>query len=79
MKAKRWNYSTNDYDEYDVPDESDVDVDQATVCANCGKMIPLRVAYKSKEIKRLNGTSLPVCTDCFDVECTKRQIYYGYS
>ena len=77
MKAEKWNYSNASYEECTLPDECDTAVNNVIVCANCHKEFPILVAYKSYEFRRLNGTRLPVCTDCFDVENTRRQIYYG--
>lgn len=76
MKAEKWNYEKSRYDICDVSDDAEDIVDDKVVCVNCKKMIHFKTAYRSKEY-RLHGVGLPVCTDCFDVECAKRQIYYG--
>lgn len=78
MKAEKWNYEKSQYDICDVPDGADDIVDDKAVCVNCKKMIPFKTAYRSKEYRLMQmHVGLPVCTDCFDVECAKRQIYYG--
>lgn len=76
MKAEKWNYEKSQYDICDVPDVTDDIVDDKVVCVNCRKVIPFKTAYWSKEYK-LERVGLPVCTDCFDAECARRQIYYG--
>lgn len=81
MKAKRWNYETRTYDDYELPEGAHVipkiKSGCKVVCACCGITMPIEVAYTSREIHTKLGLGYPVCTDCFDVECVKHQIYYG--
>lgn len=81
MKAKRWNYETRTYDDYELPEGAHIMPDLRSgykvICASCGRVSPVETTYSSREIHNSKGLSYPVCTDCYDVECAKHQIYYG--
>ena len=54
MILRKWNYKTNEYDPYEVPDGWDVSIfetDMGSIvnCAECGKSITYGQGYTSKK------------------------------
>lgn len=73
MMLRKWNYKTNEYDPYEVPDDWDVstfetDMGSIVNCAECGKSITFGQGYTSKKIHTRFGMGYAVCKDCYDKE-----------
>ena len=69
----KWNYKTNKYDRYEVPDDwkvSTLEADMRSIinCAECGKLIAFGQGYTSRKIHTLFGIGYVVCKDCYDKE-----------
>lgn len=72
----RWNYETQEYDPYDVPDEWNVksysdNMDEIVNCPHCGKKVTFGSCYTSKEIHTPYGFGYAVCEKCYDMERTR--------
>lgn len=72
----RWNYETQEYDPYGVPDDWNVksysdDMDEIVNCPHCGKEVTYGSCYTSREIHTPNGFGYAVCEKCYDVERTR--------
>ena len=75
--AKKWNYKTNQYDDYLLPDGAALTAPMSAVveCASCGKMMIFGEAYTSLEIHTKVGMGFAVCDRCHEHEI-KRKIKY---
>lgn len=74
--AGKWNYKTQDYDEYDLPENSCVytpDMDKVINCACCGNTLTYGSSYTSKEIHTQQGFGFGVCSDCYQSEMKRYQ------
>lgn len=73
-KAQKWNFKTEEYEPYEVPDEaalwgeSSMDADEVITCAECGKKILYRDGYVSRKIHAVSGMWYAVCEQCWDKE-----------
>lgn len=66
---KKWNYDTNKYDDYTIPEDWHVNtvgfyMDEIVNCANCGVKTIYGYTYTSKEIKDDLGFGYSVCGEC---------------
>jgi len=73
MMLHKWNYKTNEYGPYEVPDDWNVSTFEADMgsivnCAECGKSIMFGQGYTSRKIHTLFGMGYVVCKDCYDKE-----------
>lgn len=73
MMLRKWNYKTNKYDPYEVPDDWNVSFFEADMgsivnCAECGKSIVIGQGYTSRKIHTSFGMGYVVCKDCYDKE-----------
>lgn len=69
----RWNYETQKYDPYGVPDDWNVksysdDMDEIVNCPHCGKKVTFGSCYTSKEIHTPHGFGYAVCENCYNIE-----------
>lgn len=67
----RWNYETEEYDPYELPEGVILytrDMDRETSCASCGKKIVFGDGYTSRRIHNKYGIGFSVCTDCHEKE-----------
>lgn len=72
----RWNYKTQEYDPYGVPDDWNVksysnDMAEIVNCPHCGKKVTFGSCYTSREIHTHNGFGYAVCEKCYDAERTR--------
>lgn len=72
----RWNYETQEYDPYGVPEDWNVksysdDMDEIVNCPHCGKKVTYGSCYTSREIHTTNGLGYAVCENCYDAERTR--------
>ena len=79
---KRWNYETQSYDEYTVPDDCNwvcplmlMDMDAVINCASCGKKMIYGAGYTSKEIHTDMGMGYSVCGECYENEVVRSRLY----
>lgn len=73
MMLRKWNYKTNVYDHYEIPNDWNVSIfetDMGTTinCAECGKRISFGEGYTSRKIHSFSGMGYSVCKDCYDKE-----------
>lgn len=76
----RWNYETQEYDPYGVPDDWNIksysdDMDEIVNCPHCGKEVTFGSCYTSKEIHTPHGFGYAVCEKCYDMERTRENNY----
>lgn len=69
----RWNYETQEYDPYGVPDDWNVksysdDMDEIVNCPHCGRKVTFGSCYTSKEIHTAGGFGYAVCESCYNIE-----------
>ena len=72
-KAQKWNFKTEEYEPYELPDEAalwgcSMDADEVIQCAECGKKILYRDGYISRKIHTTTGMWYAVCEQCYDKE-----------
>lgn len=80
---QKWNYKTNEYEPYSVPEDwycplcEDMDennMGKKVNCANCGKEMRFSDVCESKEIQTLRGSEYGVCKECHDKEWPRTEI-----
>lgn len=69
----RWNYETQEYDPYGVPDDWNVksysdDMNEIVNCPHCGRKVTFGSCYTSKEIHTAGGFGYAVCENCYNIE-----------
>jgi hypothetical protein len=75
MKAKKWNYKTKKYDDYELPGKTllfSYDMEKEITCAQCGKNMKYGEGFASREIHTSQGLGYPVCGDCYKIEILKK-------
>lgn len=75
MKAGKWNYETNQYDPYDLPDGAscyEEDMGTVVACAQCGRKVTYGTCYTSFEVQTPHGFGYAVCPECYEKEWERR-------
>lgn len=75
MKAEKWNYETNKYDAYKLPEKAMVytdNMEEMCQCASCGKEMVFGDGYTSLEIHTDLGLGFIVCSNCYEQEFQRK-------
>ena len=79
MKARKWNYSNQEYEDYELPEGSILytyDLDEHCKCAACGADMIYGKGYSSLEIEEPDrGLGYCICADCQNKERERREAY----
>lgn len=78
MLLRKWDYSTHQYEPYNISDEWDCrwysdDMTKIINCCQCGKELIFENSYNSQEVHSLMGFGYMVCEQCHEIE-TKRRL-----
>ena len=79
MILGKWNYETETYDAYEVPDEwncktySD-DMEETVNCPHCGLELQFGDTYTSREIQTTMGFGYGVCWKCYQQERQREMV-----
>lgn len=69
--VQKWNVSSRQYEEYELPEGcclySD-DLTAITNCAQCGKEQQFGMCFTSREVHNNIGLGYPVCSNCYELE-----------
>lgn len=71
MKAKKWDYKTRKYYDYDLPEGACLysdDMNKVIACAQCGRKTTFGNSYASRQIHTKYGFGYEVCKQCYDKE-----------
>ncbi|KGF09693.1 hypothetical protein HMPREF1635_02070 [Clostridiales bacterium S5-A14a] len=67
MKARKWDYKTRKYYDYDLPEEACLysdDMDKVIACPQCGRKMLFGDGYTSRQIHTEHGLGYAVCEQC---------------
>lgn len=76
--ARKWNWKTHKYDEYELPKKAMMytdNMDEVCQCASCGKDMVFGDGYTSMEIHTDLGLGYIVCEECYEKEWNRRKDY----
>ena len=69
--ARKWNYETNEYEEYELPKGASLyerNLNLIIMCAGCEKLVRLGDCYTSRTIHNETWFGYGVCGECYDKE-----------
>lgn len=78
MLAKKWNFSKDEYEEYELPEGAttySIDMNEIVSCARCGKKVTFGDAYTSLQIHTPTGFGYSVCEKCYEMERQEEREY----
>lgn len=78
MLAKKWNFSKDEYEDYELPEEATTysnDMNKIVSCARCGKKVLFGEAYTSRQIHTPGGFGYAVCEKCYEKEWKEEYVY----
>lgn len=78
MKAFKWNFKEQKYEDYELPENCPLtcyDMEKIINCANCRKKIKFGECYCSKTIHNEIGFGFPVCENCYNKEIKNERVY----
>lgn len=82
MNLKKWSYSTQEYEDYSVPDNRNIclivpidKLNEICDCANCGKKVIIGDTYTSRTIHNKYGFGYCICEDCYSEEFKEEMKY----
>lgn len=76
MKAKKWDFKTKEYYEYELPEHACLlsdDMIKVIACAECGRKMLFGDGYTSKQIHTELGFGYAVCEKCYEKEWKEEQ------
>ena len=80
MKAQKWNYKTNSYEDYELPEGSLLhtsEMETLCKCASCGTEMVFGNGYCSLEIQAQNSDlGYCVCSNCHNKELARFGEYF---
>lgn len=81
MILKKWNYETNQYYDYEIPNDwkckiYSEDLEAIINCPHCGKKIKYGDSFTSFEFHNQFGMGYGVCDECYQEELDKRYSDY---
>lgn len=73
MKLRKWNNTTENYEDYIVPDEWNVPIysenmNEIVNCIQCGEKVKFGDSYTSLEVHTQGGFGYGVCPNCHEKE-----------
>lgn len=71
MKAKKWDFKTKEYYDYELPEHACLfsdDMIKVIACAECGRKMLFGDGYTSKQIHTELGFGYAVCEQCYEKE-----------
>ena len=72
--AFKWNYETQGYDPYELPEGAscfEADMHREVACAECGCPIEFGDCFTSLRIHTKGGFGYAVCPDCYGIEMNR--------
>lgn len=70
MMAKKWDYKTKTYEDYELPEDAKIlaDMDEVIPCAQCKRPHMYGDMYTSRQIHNALGFGYGVCEMCYQEE-----------